>query len=232
LDAFDPTDLRLRIQAGLSAPEMRRLLGNWGATAEEAAAKDASRWPTIVRVGAKQFGLRIHPPALLEKPRRVARVLEAPDSHGRPMSVPGPTPAPPEVSAALDEPGGGDIVDARSRSHPSPGVASSPYRLRRFASTPRSPNQGALFVDATTLRGEPPVPASMRASWSPAGRHDLLAGAAFAAGSLAACAGLKHRPFRRAGERDAQRRCRGAGRQHGGGTALGCRRCVRPHGQR
>ena len=28
---FDPTDLRLRVQTGLSAPEMRRLLETWGA---------------------------------------------------------------------------------------------------------------------------------------------------------------------------------------------------------
>jgi hypothetical protein len=159
LDAFDPTDLRLRIQAGLSSPEMRRLLNNWGATSEEAAAKDASALAHyVVRVGAKQFGpAELIRRLSLEKPLvEWPDVPEAPDSRwAGPMSVPGPTPAPPEVSAALADPiagpDGDTIVDAPEPPPPSVAAPSS----RAPQSMPQSSARGSnalVFQDATSMR--------------------------------------------------------------------------------
>ncbi|MBL8744193.1 MAG: hypothetical protein JNK04_23960, partial [Myxococcales bacterium] len=189
MDAFDPTDLRLRIQAGLSAPEMRRLLGSWGASAEEVAAKDAGALAHyVVRVGAKQFG----PAELIRRLSREKPLVEwpevpdEPDSRwAGPMSVPGPTPAPPEVTAALSE---DTEVDAHELPPPSAAPASrapvsqgAPPSSRAPASLPKS--SGLVFHDATTLRGEP-VRASIdaRIAIAAVAVMFLLVGAAFAAG--------------------------------------------------
>ncbi len=192
MDAFDPTDLRLRIQAGLSAPEMRRLLGNWGATAEEAAAKDASALAHyIVRVGAKQFGPaeRIRRLSLEKPPVEWPEVPEPPDSRwAGPMSVPGPTPAPPEVSAALDEPGGGDTFVDAPEPPPASLAPASQAPTSQAAPASRAPqsvpkSSGLVFVDATTLRGEPPrTGIDARIVVAGGAGMILLAGAAFAAG--------------------------------------------------
>ncbi len=103
--AFDPTDLRLRVQAGMSGPELRRLLTGWGATPDELAASDASTLAHhVVRVGAKRFG-----PAELIRRLSVEKPLvewpELPEAEERwagPVSLPGLTPPPAAAAASED----------------------------------------------------------------------------------------------------------------------------------
>lgn len=172
---------------------MRRLLSSWGASAEEAAAKDASALAHyIVRVGAKQFGpAELIRRLSLEKPLvEWPDVPEAPDSRwAGPMSVPGPTPAPPEVSAALDEPNGGDTVVDTPEPEPPVSVApTSRAPASQAAPASRSPqsvpkSSGLVFADATTLRGEPPRSGiDTRIVVAAGAGMILLAGMAFAAG--------------------------------------------------
>lgn len=188
MDAFDPTDLRLRIQTGLSAPEMRRLLSNWGASAEEAAAKDASALAHyIVRVGAKQFGpAELIRRLSLEKPLvEWPDVPDEPDSRwAGPMSIPGPTPAPPEVAAVLEPLDTADTaVDApppASAADVAP-VSRAPASVATPSSKPKS--SGLVFPEASSLRAEPARQAiDPRILIAIGAGMILLAGLAFAAG--------------------------------------------------
>jgi len=159
---------------------MRRLLQSWGASADEAAASDPSALAHyLTRVGAKQFGpAELIRRLALEKPLvEWPEVPEEPDSRwAGPMSIPGPTPAPPEVSAVIEEaavsrselpaPEPEADVDASPPSRaplsraPLSGAPVSRAPVSRapvsqpVSSVPKS--TGLIFADATTLRGQQP----------------------------------------------------------------------------
>ncbi|MBK8939153.1 MAG: hypothetical protein IPM79_16375 [Polyangiaceae bacterium] len=164
MGGYDESDLRLRVQASFSLPEMRRLLLGWGATPEEAEGDARELSLRVVRLGVKRFGAG----ELVHKLKADKPLTEWPDPAAEADERWAPQPPAPsfdvgettvvDLPPAMDEPQP-PSAPASAPKPPPPGPRSnpmvflSPEELRRRDAPRRGWSPALVGVSALLLVG-------------------------------------------------------------------------------
>jgi hypothetical protein len=153
MGGYDESDLRLRVQASFSLPEMRRLLLGWGATPEEAEGDARELSLRVVRLGVKRFGAG----ELVHKLKADKPLTEWPDPAAEADER--WAPQPPAPSFDVGETTVVDLPPAMDEPQPPSAPASAPKPAQ---AGPRSNPMVFLSPEELRRRDAP------RRGWSPA----------------------------------------------------------------
>lgn len=183
MGGFDESDVKLRVQASFSLPELRRLVLGWGATPEEAEGDGGALAQRAVRLGLRRFG----PDELLRRLRAEKPLTEWPDPAAEEDER--WAPRPPAPSLEEGEATSVDLVPPIAADPPADLQAATPAQpeptppdLARPEAAPPSWREPAPAPRSTRLGGEAPSnplvflePEALRRRDAPRRRWGLLA---------------------------------------------------------